>query len=167
MDFCIIINAKNHQMKKSMILTLLQFALISVGLSATTTKHFKTSNGINSLEIKYDGKIHVSDDDRSIRSISPYGFLNIGYRTFGNKRELLINSDRSGQLSYEFHEGRKEIPFEPEGRKWLSDVLLDVVRSTGIDADGRTTRFYSGQGIDAFVGEVSQIQSNSDPEQVF
>jgi hypothetical protein len=160
-DFCTIINAKNHQMKKSMILTLLQFALISVCLSATTTKHFKTSNGFNSLEIKYDGKIHVSDDDRSIRSISPNGFLNIGYRTFGNKRELLINSDRSGKLSYEFYEGRKEIPFEPEGRNWLSDVLLDVVRSTGIDADGRTTRFYSGQGIDAFVGEVSQIQSNS------
>jgi len=148
-------------MKKSFFLAVLSVVLINVCHSAATTKHFKTSNGINSLEIKYDGKIHVSDDDRSIRSISPNGFLNIGYRTFGNKRELLINSDRSGQLSYEFHEGRKEIPFEPEGRKWLSDVLLEVVRSTGIDADGRTTRFYSGQGIDAFVGEVSQIQSNS------
>jgi hypothetical protein len=127
----------------------------------TDKYHFKTDNVFNSLEIKYDGRIHVSDDDKSIRSISPNGYLNIGYRTFGNKRELLINSDRSGNLSYEFYEGRKEIPFEPEGRKWLADVLLDVVRSTGIDADGRTARLYSRQGIDGFIGEISQIHSNT------
>jgi len=148
-------------MKKPILLTLLQIALMSVCFSATTTDHIKTSNGFNSLEIKYDGEIHVSDDDMSIRSISPNGYLKIGYRTFGNKRELLVNSDRSGHLSYEFYEGRKEIPFEPEGKKWLADVLLDVVRSSGIDADGRTTRFYASQGIDAFIGEISQINSNS------
>lgn len=148
-------------MKKPILLTLFLIVLTSLYLSATATHHIRTENIFNSLEIKYDGEIHVSDDDRSIRSISPNGFLNIGYRTFGNKRELHVNSDRSGHLSYEFYEGRKEIPFEPEGKKWLADVLLDVVRSSGIDADGRTNRFYSGQGIDAFIGEISQIHSNS------
>jgi hypothetical protein len=67
----------------------------------------------------------------------------VGYRTFGNKCELLVYSNRTVHLSYEFYEGRKEIPFEPEGKEWLADVLLDVVRSTGIDAEGLTTRVNS------------------------
>ncbi len=147
-------------MKKPILLILVLNAFMLVNLSADSY-HFRTNNGFNSMEIKYDGKIHVSDDDKSIRSISPNGYLKVGYRTFGNKRELLVNSDRTGHLSYEFYEGRKEVPFEPEGKKWLADVLLDVVRSTGIDAEGRTARFYSRQGMDAFIGEISQIQSNS------
>ncbi|MCK4751439.1 MAG: hypothetical protein KAT15_30490, partial [Bacteroidales bacterium] len=103
----------------------------------------------------------MSDDDRSIRSISPDGYLKISIRTFGNSRELLVNSDTRGELTYEFREGRKEIPFEPEGRKWLEDVMLDVVRSSGLDARGRTERIYSRGGLDGVLDEISRIQSNS------
>ncbi|MCK4852887.1 MAG: hypothetical protein KAT31_01465 [Bacteroidales bacterium] len=133
----------------------------------TNSHHTRMVNGFNSMDIKYDGKIQVGDDDKSIKSISPGGYLKISYRTFGNKRELLINSDRTGNLSYEFYEGRKEIPFEPEGRKWLEDVLIDVVRSSGIDAEGRTGRIYSRQGIDGFIEEISQIHSTTGQAKYF
>jgi hypothetical protein len=118
-------------------------------------------NGINTMEIKYDGDIKVGNDDRSIRSISPGGYLTFSVRTFGNKRELTITSDKSGQLSYAYYEGRTEIPFEPEGREWMEDVLIDVIRASGIDAEGRTNRIYSDSGLNGFIDEIKEIRSNS------
>ncbi len=124
-------------------------------------RHYKSISPFNSMEVKYDGKVRVSDDDRSIKSISPGGYLKISIRTFGNSRELLVNSDSRGKLTYEFREGRNEVPFEPEGRRWMEDVLLDVIRSSGIDAAGRTARIYSRGGLDAVLDEISYIHSNS------
>lgn len=128
---------------------------------AARGNHYVSSSPFTSKSVKFEGTIRVSDDDRSIESISPGGYLKISIRTFGNSRELLVNSNSRGELSYEFREGRKEVPFEPEGRKWLEDVLLDVVRSSGIDAEGRTARFYRRGGLDAVLDEISYIPGNS------
>jgi hypothetical protein len=122
---------------------------------------FRIVNGLNAMEIKFDGDISVSDNDRSIRSISPGGYLSFSIRTFGNKRELTISSDRTGRLSYEYFEGRTEVPFEPEGRKWMEDILIDVVRSSGIDAVGRSNRIYLAKGLSGFLDEMLNISSNS------
>ncbi len=123
--------------------------------------HYRSSSPFNYIDVKYDGDIRVSDNDRSIISISPGGYLKIEIRTFGNSRELIVNSDSKGRLTYEFREGRQDVPFEPEGRKWLEDILLDVIRSSGIDASGRTARLYSRGGLDAVQDEISLIKSNS------
>lgn len=124
-------------------------------------KHYRSSSPFNYLDVKYDGEIRVSDDDRSIVSISPGGYLKINIKTFGNSRELVIDSDSKGILSYEYREGKKEVPFEPEGRLWLEDILLDVIRSSGLDAAGRTGRIYERGGLDAVLDEISNIPGNS------
>ena len=105
-------------------------------------QQFRFVQGLNTMEIQFDGDIRVGDNDRSISSISPGGYLKFSIRTFGNKRELTISSDRSGQLSYEYLEGRTEVPYEPEGRKWMEDVLIDVIRTTVIYAEGRTNSIF-------------------------
>ncbi len=118
-------------------------------------------NGIDEMEIKFDGDIRIGKDDMSIQSISPGGYLNFSVKTFGNKRELLVTSDRNGRLSYEYHEGRKEVPFEPEGRRWMEDILIDVVRASGIDAERRTDRIFKSGGLNGFLDEIREIVSNS------
>ena len=118
-------------------------------------------DGVNSMEIKFDGDITIANDDRSVKSISPGGYLNFSIRTFGNKRELTVTSNRSGQLEYEYFEGRTEVPFEPGGRAWMEDVLIDVVRSSGIDASGRANRIYGQKGLEGFLEEMGEISSNS------
>jgi len=124
-------------------------------------KQYKYSDNFTNYEIQVNGDIKVNDDDTGIKSISPGGYLKISKRTFGNKRAIIIESNSMGILSYEYYEGRTEIPFEPEGRKWLADVLLDVIRMTGIDAEGRTNRIYTNKGIDGFIEEIGEIPSNS------
>lgn len=118
-------------------------------------------DGFSSYDLKFKGDITLNDDDRTIKSISPNGYLKFSVTTFGNKRSLLIEANSSGQLRYEYYEGRKQVPYEPEGKAWLADVLIDIARLSGIDAEGRAIRIYSKGGIHAFETEMEAIPSNS------
>jgi hypothetical protein len=124
-------------------------------------KHYRYSDNFTDYEVQVKGDIKVNDNDTEIVSISPGGYLKVSKKSFGNKRSILIESNSNGKLVYEYYEGRQKIPFDPEGKKWLSDVLLDIIRMTGIDVEGRTKRIYKIGGIDEFVDEVDEIGSNS------
>lgn len=124
-------------------------------------KQYKYSDNFSNYDIQVKGDITLNDDDTGIKSISPGGSLKISKKTFGNKRTIIIESNSSGILNYEYYEGRHEIPFDPEGKKWLADVLLDVVRLTGIDAEGRTKRIYAKKGLDGVMDEIHEISSNT------
>jgi len=124
-------------------------------------KQYKYSDNFSNYDIQVKGDIKVNDDDTGIRSISPGGSLKISKKTFGNKRTIIIEGKSNGALSYEYYEGRQEVPFDPEGKKWLADVLLEVVRLTGIDAEGRTRRIYAKHGVDGVIDEIHEISSNS------
>ena len=68
-----------------------------------------TFAGFTYFDIKHNGKITVTDDDRGIKSISPGGYLKISKKTFGNKRTLLIESNSNGELQYSYTEGRRRL----------------------------------------------------------
>lgn len=117
------------------------------------------SNGVNSFNIEYKGTIEVTDDDKDIKSISPGGYIEISKTTFGSRRSILIEATSSG-LRREYYESRTKVNYEPEGRKWLAEILPDVVRSTGIAAESRVNRYYKQGGVDAVLSEVSRLESD-------
>lgn len=121
-------------------------------------KHVR-SNGFNSFNIEYQGTIEVTDDDKDIKSISPGGYIEISKTTFGSKRSLLLEGTSSG-VRKQYYEGRSEVAFEPEGRKWLAEILPEVVRSTGIAAESRINRYYKQGGTDAVLGEISRLEGD-------
>lgn len=125
-------------------------------------KHqYKYSDGFANYDIQVKGDIKVNNTDTDIEHISPGGYLKFSKKTFGNKRSITVESNSSGNLIYEYYEGRSKVPYEPEGKKWMSDVLLEIVRMVGIDAEGRTKRIYGKEGIDGVLEEIGIIQSNS------
>lgn len=135
---------------KIYLIVIIAFAITTFGTAQTYVsnytitgnQHYRYQTNFTNFDVQVDGDITVNDNDTGIKSISPGGFLKISMKSFGNRRALEIHSNSDGLLSYEYTEGRKEEPFEPEGRKWLAEILPDVVRSTGIDAVGRTKRIY-------------------------
>lgn len=137
-----------------------QDTTVILSTSVNGVHSFKATDGISTYTFKYRGKIKVADDDRSIESISDGGYLIIKKTTFGNSRSIQIDSDSRGNINYEYYEGRKEIPFEPEGKEWLEDVLLDVIRMTGIDAENRAGRIYAKNGTGGVLNEIDEIRSN-------
>jgi hypothetical protein len=148
------INSKSGK-NKILFLTImffLGFAVIQANASIQQApdgkKQYKYRDTLSSYDVQVNGDIEVNDTDSGIKSISPGGYLKISKKAFGNKRSVVVESDSRGELTYEYYEGSKKIPYEPEGRKWLSDVLLEVVRLTGIDAEGRTKRIHAKRGVD-------------------
>ncbi|MEP2770997.1 MAG: hypothetical protein ABJH05_02535 [Fulvivirga sp.] len=124
-----------------------------------TWKHTSKS-GLSSFNIEYKGKIEVTDDDKDIKSISPGGYLEISKTTFGSKREILVEAASGGSLRREYYEGRTKTEWEPAGRKWLAEILPEIVRSTGIAAESRVDRFFKQGGVDAVINEIGRLDGN-------
>jgi len=118
-----------------------------------------TNNG-KDFKIEYEGDITLSDDDKDIVAISRGGFIEIERSSFGNRRRIVIESDRSGNLIKKYYEGRKEKEFIPDGKKWLAEVMQEIVRTTTIGAESRVNRFYGKGGANAVLAEIGRIESD-------
>ena len=129
--------------------------------SSRDKKSFRWSNNsvLQDFNVEYRGDIELTDDDKDIKSISPGGFLEISKTTFGNRREIIIR-ESGGQLVREYYEGRTKVPFDPNGKAWLGDILPDLVRSTGIAARSRVNRFYKKSGVNGVMDEIEIIRSD-------
>ena len=87
------------------------------------------------------------------------GYLEIKKTVFGSRRSLVIKP-QGNSLKREYYEGRKLIPFEPDGRKWMAEIMPELVRSTTIGAETRVNRFYKSGGVNAVLGEVEKLESD-------
>ena len=151
-------------MKKLSLISLLLTSLIFAGYSQSVWSSksntvFNRSNGVSSFNVEMRGKIEVTDDDKDIKSISSDGYLEINKVTFGSRRTIIITPEGNG-LKREYYEGREKLPFEPEGRKWLSEILPELLRSTTIAAESRVNRFYKKGGTNAVLSEINAIESD-------
>ncbi|WP_347925956.1 hypothetical protein [Pontimicrobium sp. SW4] len=118
------------------------------------------SNNGKDFKIEYEGDITLSNDDTDIVAISSGGFIEIERSSFGNRRRIVIESDRNGNLIKKYFEGRTEKNFTPEGQKWLAEVLQEIVRTTTIGAESRVNRFYNNGGANAVLTEIKRIESD-------
>ncbi len=133
---------------------------VSVSISRNDSKTtYRSSDAFNSFNIEIRGTIEVSDDDRDIISMSNDGYFEVTKTSFGTRRTIKITREGS-VLIKRYYEGRTEINFDPEGRKWLSEVLPEVVRTTSIAADSRVNRFFAKGGTQAVLNEIEAIKSD-------
>ena len=123
-----------------------------------STIHVK-DNG-KDFKIEYEGEFTLSNDDRDITAITEGGFIEITKSSFGNRRRVVIESDRNGNLIRRFYVGRSERDYNPEGRAWLAEILPEVVRSTALGAKSRVARFYNNGGANAVLREIRSMESD-------
>jgi len=124
------------------------------------THRHKTSFGVYDFNVEYRGKIEISDDDQDIISLSDGGFVEISKTVFGSKRSIIIESLGGGKLKKEYYEGRTKMQWEPDGRKWLSEILPSVVRSSALGAESRINRYYKQGGVSAVMSEISRLEGD-------
>jgi hypothetical protein len=121
---------------------------------------FSLNKAGTSTTLSYDGKITFTDDERDIKSITPGGYFRFSKTTFGNKREIFIQSGSDGTLRRKYYVGRSEEPYEPEGRQWLQEMLPEIIATTGIGAEGRIKRIYAKSGLKGVLAEISKIDND-------
>lgn len=122
---------------------------------------YKTSDSFSSFEVRYKGKILVDENDTDITSISPNGYLKIEKSSFGNSRAIIIESNNDGKLNREYYEGKTKLNYSPDGKEWLSDILLEVIRNTGIGGKERVLRIYNKKGLSGLLSEIEDVEDNN------
>ena len=133
---------------------------VSISSNSGKTRTITHNNGSQKLNIEYEGDIEFTDDDKSIKSISRGGYLYIRKTQFGNRREIIAEPNSDGTVEFEYRIGRRTQEWDKEAQEFLADVLLEVIRTTGIGAEGRVERFYAKGGLDAILEEVDDIRSD-------
>jgi len=113
-----------------------------------------------SFDLNYDGEIRFNEDFTDFDYISPGGYVVIKKTSFGNKRRLELKGKSGGEIKREFWDGGREKPYEPDGRKFLEEILPDVLRSTRIGAPDRVARLYEKNGARGVVEEIEDIDSD-------
>ncbi len=149
-------------------LTILSLAAIAISAHAQLAFNYSISNSrsnhqvhtvLGDFKVEYEGRITVSNDDKDIVDISRGGYFELSKASFGASRKVKIAPDRNG-LSKRYYVGWSENDYEPEGRKWLAEVLPDLLRSTTIAAESRVDRIYGKGGGAALVEELGLLQSD-------
>jgi hypothetical protein len=121
---------------------------------------YKTSDSFSSFEVRYKGKILVNNDDTDVTSISPNGYLKIEKSSFGNSRAIIIESNNNGELRKEYYEGKTKLDYNPDGKEWLSDIMLEVIRNTGIGGKERVIRIYKQKGLSGVFDEMEDVEDH-------
>jgi beta-lactamase regulating signal transducer with metallopeptidase domain len=118
------------------------------------------------VSLKGRGRIELSDDDTSIKSISPGGYLTIVEQSGASATRLEVEPGADGQLRYRYYTGGgwfsrgREQAFDAEGRAWLARFLPEVIRRTGLAAEARVARILARGGPGAVLDEISKIPSD-------
>ena len=113
------------------------------------------------FDLKYEGIVTLSNDDKMITGISPNGFVEINKTAFGNNRRLYIHADQKGTLSYDYYVGKSKTNFEPEGKKWLAEILPDIVKRSELGIESRVRHIYNTEGFRGFMNLIENLPAST------
>lgn len=132
----------------------------SVSHNGKAVYRWNTSTNTADFNVEMRGKIELTDDDRDIKSISDDGYMEIAKTVFGSKRSIRIESLGDGKMSKEYYEGRTKMPWDPNGKNWLSEILPELVRTTTIGAETRVKRIFAKGGTNAMLSEIDRLEND-------
>jgi hypothetical protein len=113
------------------------------------------SNGDDYEQIRYMGKIRLTEDESGIASISPGGYIK--YRH--NDIRLTAEGDIQGHITYDIrNDGRRLTPAD-DGRNVIHEALGEMI-AYGFDARGRMLRVYNRGGDSALQVEMARMKSS-------
>ncbi|HJU90026.1 MAG TPA: M56 family metallopeptidase [Gemmatimonadaceae bacterium] len=112
------------------------------------------------LEVTSEGRVTFADDEHDVVAVSNGGHFSVMESFSGTTRKLMIRPGANGQLDRRYTVNGAAKEFDAEGRAWFSRMILDVIRETGYDADGRVQRLLAKGGVREVLSEVDRITSS-------
>ena len=112
------------------------------------------------MELRFEGVVTFSDDDRDVKALSPGGMFRLREGGWLSSRTIELTADASGAIHRRYWAGMSEKDFEPEGRLWLAEALPQIIRQSGIAAKARVARIYKAQGAKGVLAEIDLINGS-------
>jgi len=111
------------------------------------------------IELEIRGDVQFGDDDISVRTLSPGGYLKLREHSW-TRREVEIRSGNSTQPDVIYRVDGRERPLDEKGREWMAALLPTVIRETGIHAEERALRILRKRGAAGVFEEIDRISSD-------
>jgi len=132
---------------------ILIFLRVFVGWSGIFRNGPKTvsitiSEGNNYTQLKYSGKIVLTDDETGFQTISPGGFVK--FRK--NDQFMLAEGTLKGTIQYELSDNGNSLSFDKKGKQFVSGTIHEII-ALGFDAEARLERVYAKGGTRALLNE--------------
>jgi hypothetical protein len=122
--------------------------------SAPNSVTITISDGTNYTQMKYAGKIVLSDDETGFQSIAPGGYAK--FRK--NEQKMAAEGTLKGTIQYELSDDGNSIPYDENGKQFVAGAIREMIRF-GFDADARLERVYQKGGTKALLDELKRLQS--------
>lgn len=104
-------------------------------------------------QIKWSGKAVLSEDETSIASIPPGGYLK--FRE--NELKMVAESNLQGEIGYTLYDGHENLPLNDSGRHFITACLSKMI-AWGYNAGGRAERINKKGGYHALIAELPRLK---------
>ncbi|MFT5143258.1 MAG: hypothetical protein ACI80V_001649 [Rhodothermales bacterium] len=145
-------------MKHILSTVLALLVLLPVSASAQSLDmNWRHNDDDQKWSVKMKGDIEFADDDASVRTMSRNAVIQIRWEE--GRKDVRLDVERSGgEIVYDFREDGKKMSTASAGSQ-IGDLLLMVIRQTGVHADRRVARILAHGGPEAVLREIGQIKS--------
>ena len=113
-----------------------------------------------SVDMSSQGNVQFTRDLDGIESIGRGGFFEITERIGREKRKYEAERGANGELEITYTVNGDRRPFDAEGKKWLSTLILELERNSGFAAYARVPQILRQSGVDGVLEEVSRMNSD-------
>ena len=122
---------------------------------------YMSSNPTRCLHVTVSGVVTFSPDEREVQSLSRGGRLYVRERLGDADREVTITRGAGAAIEYEFVRDGESAPFDDSAREWLSALIPEILRESGLNSKARVARIRRQGGVGAVLAEISQTSSAS------
>ncbi|KAB2880620.1 hypothetical protein F9K33_04485 [bacterium] len=137
---------------------------ILIGFQNSSTENggidYYSNTLLKSLEVRSGGVVEMTPNDLDIKSISPDGFIVIKERDWLTYRSITLTAAADGKIEKKYTIQGRDYEFDSDAQAWLSLILQDVARETGLGAQGRIKKILAEQGAQAAIREIRWVNSN-------
>jgi hypothetical protein len=136
-------------------------ALLALAGPAQAQRHVSShGDGATRHEVRLDGEVELTDDDRGVARLSPGGRLVIEEAARGRDRRVEWRATDGGGVRMLYAEdGETRVP-DADDRAWIERQLRDAIRESGVGAEQRVARILARGGARAVLDEIGRIRSD-------
>lgn len=110
--------------------------------------------------VEIDGKAEFTDDYTDVRDISEGGYFRVEQDRDGQSRRYEVRRGAGGQLERTFYLNGAVHILDQNARAWISKIVLNAVRQSGIDADKRVQSIMRQRGVNGVLEEIALVSGS-------
>jgi hypothetical protein len=112
------------------------------------------------MRVEIAGKAEFTDDYTDVRDISEGGHFRVEQDRDGQSRRYEVRRNAGGKLERTFYLNGAVHPLDQNARTWLSKIVLNAVRQSGIDADKRVQSIMRQRGVNGVLEEIALVSGS-------